>query len=76
MVKDVIYGGIVELMKDRKYFHKSSVNPKYSEWTVEGAEAVKDYLISLSTTIVIVEEDDLDRRAKELVMNNLKGDKY
>lgn len=73
-VKNILYGGIAELMNDRTYFHKSSMDPKYSHWHDKGKEAVLDFVEFVATEIQKAEEVDLNSRAKELTMKALKGD--
>ena len=43
-VKDLIFGGLHELMKNRKYYYYSTVGQNYSHWTDEGKEALAEYL--------------------------------
>ena len=73
-LKDALYGGIIGLMENPKYFYTSSI-PKYSSWTVEGANAAKDYILVLASAICEAEKKELDKRAKEIVLKTLKGEK-
>jgi hypothetical protein len=75
VVKDIIYGGIVEMMNNRDLFYNSSVNTKYSEWTAAGIIALQEFLQAMSTQILDSQEEDLNKRAKEMVINGLKGEK-
>jgi hypothetical protein len=72
-LKDLLYGGLLELMKNRKYFHDSSL-PKYSYWTEEGLESVKEYITLLTPQICEAELAKLDKHAKKMVLKHLKGD--
>ena len=72
-LKDVIYGGLASLMENYRYFHKSSIDPSYSNWTAEGDRALHDFMTMIVQEIQRCEELDLDIRAKRLVMKSLKG---
>jgi 6-phosphogluconate dehydrogenase len=74
MLKDVIYGGIVELMSNRKYYYSSGVSHTYNEWTEDGRRALKSYMILMTAQIAQAEEEEMDRRSKDYIMNTLKGD--
>jgi len=74
MLKDVIYGGIVELMSNRKYYYSSGVSHTYNHWTEEGKKALHDYVSFMTVQIGQAEEEEMDRRSKEFVLKTLKGD--
>jgi len=73
-IKDVMYGGITQLMKDRNLYYSSGVGVEYNYWTDKGKEALAEYMNILSGQIVKAENVELDQRAKNLVLNELKGD--
>ena len=73
-VKDLIFGGLHELMKDRKFYHHSSVGQNYSYWTDEGKEALAEYMQVMGWKLKEAEEADLKKRAKDMTMNALKGE--
>jgi hypothetical protein len=72
-IKDVLYGGLVELANNRKFYYNSSVNRHYCHWTDEGEAAVKDYLLLMTPLIMDSEDRTLDKRARELVLQDLKS---
>ena len=74
-VKDLMFGGLHELMKDRKYYHHSTVGQQYSYWTEEGKEALHEYMQVMGWKLKEAEEADIKRRAKEMTLNALKGEK-
>lgn len=74
-LKDFIYGGTRELMKNRKYYYHSSVGAQYSHWTDEGFKALGDFMNLVGHQMIVNEEAALDKRAKELVLKGLKGEK-
>jgi hypothetical protein len=73
-VKDLTFGGINELMRNRKYYYHSSVGQSYSYWTDEGKEALHEYMNVMGWKLMEAEEADLKQRSKELIMQGLKGE--
>lgn len=74
-VKDLMFGGINELMCNRNYYHHSSVGMTYSHWTDEGKEALHEYMTIMGWKLKEAEEADLKERSKQMVINGLKGEK-
>ena len=74
-VKDLMFGGLHELMKNRNYYYHSTVGQTYSHWTDEGKEALLEYMNVMGWKLKEAEEADLKKRAKELTMSALKGEK-
>lgn len=73
--KDLLYAGLVELMSNRRFYYTSSVGTSYSHWTDEGREAVQEFIVLMTHKLQEAEYVEIDRRAKEMVMNGLKGKK-
>ena len=73
-VKDLIFGGINEIMRNRKYYYHSGVGAAYSYFTDEGKEALVEYMNVMGFKLKEAEEADLKQRAKEMTMNALKGE--
>lgn len=74
-LKDLIYGGLEEIMNNKTYYYHSSIGAGYSHLTNEGKEAVAEYMEIMSWKIKEANELDLDKRAKDMVIKELKGDK-
>jgi hypothetical protein len=72
-IKDLIYGGLEELINNRNYYYHSSVGRDYSHLTDDGKVAIVEFMDLMSWKIKQANEEDLERRAKEQVMNALKG---
>jgi hypothetical protein len=72
-VKDIVYGGLLELQRNRAYYYYSEVGSKYCYWTEQGQEAVAEFLKEMAPLMRQAEEQDLDRRAKDMVLNELKS---
>jgi hypothetical protein len=73
-VKDLMFGGVAELMKNKQFYHYSTVGSNYSHWTDEGREALQAYMELMAYKFHEAEQADLDKRAKELVLKGLKGE--
>jgi len=73
-LKSILYGSILELVKDRKYYHYSDFGEKYSHYTDEGEKAVLEILQTWTAKLLQEEQQLLDKRAKELVLKGLKGE--
>lgn len=73
-VKNLMFGGICELVRDRRYYYHSRVGPEYCHFTEEGDKAVKTFITQMAVNIYKADEADLDRRAKEMVIKGLKGE--
>lgn len=72
-IKDLIYGGLEEILNNSRYYYHSSVGASYSHLTEPGKEAVTEYMDLMAWQIKAANEKDLDRRAKEQVLATLKG---
>lgn len=71
-IKDLAYGGIVELLGNRNYYYRSSVGKDYSHLTEEGKEAMSAFVDLLAWKMLEAEDADLNNRAKKQVLDQLK----
>ena len=74
-LKAFMYGGLNELIKDRRYYYRSTVGMSYSHWTDEGQTALSDFMGIIAYKMIEAEDASISKRAKELVINGLKGEK-
>ncbi len=74
-VKDLMFGGIIELMRDRKYYHHSPVGQDYCYWTDDGKAALLEYMAVMGWKLKQAEEAEINQRSKDLVIKGLKGEK-
>jgi hypothetical protein len=72
-IKDLCYGGLMELINNRSYYYHSSVGSSYSHLTDDGKAAVSEFMNMIAWKMKEAESADLDRRAKVQVMEALKG---
>jgi hypothetical protein len=73
-IKEFMFGGLLELMRNRHYYYHSSVGQAYCHWTEEGQKALAEYMNIIGYKMLEAEEKELDKRAKEMVLKNLKGE--
>jgi hypothetical protein len=71
-IKDIVYGGLEEILSNKEYYHYSSMSYSNHELTEEGKEAMIEFINLMAAKIKQAEQDDLDFRAKKQVMENLK----
>ena len=71
-IKDLIYGGLEEILNNRNYFYHSSVGRDYSHLTEDGKVAVVEFMDLMAWKIKQAEDADLERRAKQQVLDQLK----
>lgn len=74
-IKDLTYGGLIELINNSYYYYHSSVGAGYSHLTEEGKEAVAEYINMMAWKMKEAEETDLTQRSKDMVLKTLKGEK-
>lgn len=72
-IKDLLYGGVSELMKNQRYYYRSSVGKSYCNWTDQGEIALKEFVTEITHFMTAADAAELDKRAKEQVMEALKG---
>ena len=73
VIKDIMYGGISELMQNKRFYYRSSMGHYYSSWTDEGNKAMVEYISHITAYIYDAEQQSLDERSKELLLDTLKS---
>lgn len=73
-LKDFTYGGIMELMRNSKYYYHSRVGIHYCHWTDDGKAALAEYMHLIGSKMLEVEEAELRERSKQMVLKGLKGE--
>jgi hypothetical protein len=74
-LKDMMFGGILELSRNSRYYYHSGVGSSYSHWTEQGKEALLEYMETMTYKIKECEEAELHKKAKDQTMAALKGEK-
>lgn len=72
-IKDLIYGGVEEILNNRNYFYHSTIGRDYSHLTDDGKAAILEYMEIMAWKIKQAEDEDLESRAKKQVLDALKG---
>ena len=72
-IKELIYGGINEMMQNRRYYYNSSIGRSYSNWTPEGEAAMKEFMAEMTKFIYNAEQVALDSRSKDILLKELKS---
>ena len=70
-IKDLVYGGLEEIINDRRYYYASSVGFGYNHFTDEGKQAVVEFMDLIAYKIRDAENEDLDKRAKQQILDQL-----
>jgi len=73
-LKELVYGGMQELMRNRAYYYRG-IGIEYSHWTDAGKLALQEFMDIAAFKMLQAEEAELDKRAKELVIKGLKGER-
>ena len=73
-LKDMMFGGVLELSQNSRYYYYSGVGSSYSHWTESGREALLEFMETMVYKIKECEEAELNKRAKDLVLKGLKGE--
>lgn len=72
-IKDLMYGSLAELMQNSRYYYRSRVGADYCRWTDDGRVVLDQFMSEITKLIWDADQNELDRRAKELVMKELKS---
>jgi hypothetical protein len=73
-LKDLLYGGMVELVNDKTYYYHSTISSNYSKLTDAGVVAMTKYITAMAELMIEAETKELDKRAKDMVIRGLKGE--
>jgi hypothetical protein len=68
-IKNLLYGSIRELTKDRRYYYDSSYKP---HWTEDGKQVVAELMDLYAEKIQTAIKQADEQRAKDMVFNTLK----
>lgn len=74
LIEKQLYLGIVAVFKDDKLYYESTIGKKgeYNHWKEGGQEALLLYIETMAPLILKNEREKLDKRAKELMWEELK----
>lgn len=72
-IKELMYGGVKELMNNSRYYYRSSTGRQFSSFTENGKMAIQEFVTEIAAYITDAENAELDQRARDMVMKELKG---
>lgn len=72
--KDVVYGSLLGITKNPKFWRHSDVGREYSKLTDEGREVIVDMMQEILRTVDILEQKVVEQKAREVVWSELKKD--
>lgn len=74
LIEKQLYLGIVAVLQDNKIYYKTDIGEKgeYNYFREGGKEALLLYIETMAPLILKNEREKLDKRAKELVLEELK----
>jgi hypothetical protein len=72
MNKDLVYGGLLELSRNRLVWHESTVSPEYSHLTEDGKTAIIHVVENMFRGLQIIHEQEIKEEAKRQTLEALK----
>ena len=74
LLEKQLYLGIVAVLQDQKLYYESRVGQKgeYNHWREGGEQALLTYIEAMAPLILRNEREKIDKRAKEMVLEELK----
>ncbi len=72
-IKELMYGGIKEIMSNNRYYYRSMTGRQFSSFTENGQVAVHEFITEIAAYIIDAENEELDKRAKDMVLKTLKS---
>lgn len=72
MNKDLVYGGLLELAKNKMVWHESTVSPQYSHLTDDGKKAIIHVVENMFRGLQIIHEQEIKEEAKRQTLESLK----
>lgn len=70
-IKNLMYGSIRELTRNRTYYYDSAYRP---HWTEDGKKVIGEMMDLYAEKITVAIKEADEQRAKDLVFNTLKGE--
>ena len=70
--KRQVYVGLLEILKDSKYYYHSRVGADYCHLTEDGKAAVLDYIDQVAPYMIKKDQQAIEALAKQMVWEELK----
>jgi hypothetical protein len=72
MNKDLVYGGLLELSRNKLVWHESTVAPEYSHLTEDGRDAIIHIVENMFRGLQIIHNQEVKDEAKRQTLESLK----
>lgn len=72
MHKDMTYGALMELVKNRSVWHESTVSPEYSHLTDDGRNAIIHVVEEMFRGMQTIQQQEIREEAMRQTMDALK----
>lgn len=72
MNKDLVYGGLLELSRNRLVWHESTVSAEYSHLTEDGQKAIIHVVENMFRGLQTIHEQEVKEEAKRQTLESLK----
>ena len=72
MHKDMVYGSLMELVKNKQVWHESTVSPEYSHLTEAGKDAIVHVVEEMFRGMQTIHNQEIKEEAKRQTMDALK----
>jgi hypothetical protein len=72
MHKDMLYGAMLELAKNQRVWHESTVSPEYSHLTDDGKDAIIHVVEEMFRGLQTINREEIKEQAKKQTMDALK----
>ena len=72
MRKDMIYGSLMELVKNQRVWHESTVSPEYSHLTEDGKDAIIHVVEEMFRGMQTIQRQEIKEEAKKQTLESLK----
>ena len=70
-LKELMYGGIEELLRNSRYYYHSSIGNNYSHFTDEGKRNLIEFLDMIAFEMKKCRDAEDEQRSRELVIKEL-----
>jgi hypothetical protein len=72
MNKDLVYGGLLELSRNKLVWHESTVSPEYSHLTEDGQKAIIHIVENMFRGLQTIHNQEVKDEAKRQTLESLK----
>jgi hypothetical protein len=72
MNKDIVYGALLELSRNKTVWHESSISPEYSHLTEDGKDAIIHVIEDMFRGLQSIHNQEVKEEAKRQTLEALK----